>query len=884
MQYIFSVLLLLFSISFLFAQNDESDSLTILKYYKKGVKSHSEDDFPKAVEYWSKELGLKKDYYGEVHFETSRTYHNLGTAFYEQGLNKKAIQDYEKALGIRLQLLKDSDEKELKGFTKKTYKQLIKLYNEEGDYDKAILLFEDCLNSLKAQHKDVPELLVYLAQSYEKKEGILIDKSIEIYKEAIGVFKEKKDVEKTAKTLYDLGNALESKNDLINAEKAYLESFDILYNTIGEYSIDIFNVSNNLGFLNIQKGEFKEAEKYLQEAIGIAEFLYEEEPTPYNLVLQAYPYDNLGELHFKKGDFKKELEYYEKGLRYFIPSFERIKNELNTHRFEGVKFNGLKTDAMITLASRAQCLYRLGRKEEALENYEFIDKVISSLRQDINTSSSNLHWIQKTRETYENATFLAVELNEKEKAFEFIEKSKSVLLFENLLKAKQINLNTLTEDLQEKRNVFLEKVQLLENEIVYNPEKQDSLNIKLQILKGELNEFDKKYFKENLLDTDFKEKTLTSFQDYLAKKDVVAIEFFGNTEQLIAAIISASDIQYHIYKKNDKRKGNISQWIKNISIQKSNISKSDIQSLNALSHSIYEDIIQPLNIAENKPLIIIPDGILQFIPFEALVTENNNDADFQSASYFIHKNPISYAYSASVHLELSNKRIIGSDDMLIMAPQSFEGLADLSTEEAESISSLFPSSRILINEDATAQAFLEDAAAQDIIHLSTHASGGSKEHPQPWIAFKDRKLNLSELYNLQLNTQLVTLSACETAKGEMIEGEGVMSLARGFSFAGVPQVITSLWEVNEKSTSEMMQNFYKYIKEGATPNRALHQTKLDYIKNHSLAEASPYHWAAFTAWGHDSYNSSSGMNYWFYGVVTLLMLLCSYVFISKRGK
>ena len=884
MQYFFTTLLLLFSITFSSAQS-ESDSLAILDYYNKGKESYSKKNYPDAVVFWKKELDLKKDKYSKNQFEISRTYHNIGSAFYQQSLNKKAIEYHNKALEIRLKLIPSSTEEDLTELTKKTYKQLINLYNKEGDYDKAILLFEDCLNSLKTTHKDVPELLVYLAQAYEKKEGNLIDKSIKTYKEAITIFKENNDIKKTATTLYDLGNALESKNDLINAEKAYLESYDILYNTIGEYPIDLFNVSNNLGFLKIQKGEFKEANRYLQEAIEIAEVLYEEEPTPYNLVLQAYPNDNLGELYSKKGDFKKELEYYEKALRYFIPNFERIKNQLNTTPFESIQFNGLKTDIMRTLASRAQCLYKLGQKEEALENYEFIDKVTSSLRQDINTTSSNLHWIQKTRETYEAATLLAIELDQKEKAFEFIEKSKSVLLFENLLKAKQINLNTLPADLQEERDDFSEKIQLLANEIIYYPEKKDSLNIKLQILKGDLNSFDKKHFEQNLLDANFKEKTLTDFQKYLLKKDAIAIEFFGNTEQLIAAIISPSDIQYHIYKKDEKRKENISEWIKNISTQKSNISKSDIQVLNTLSFSIYQDIIQPLNIPNKKSLIIIPDGILQFIPFEALITENSDNADFSSAAYFIQSNPISYAYSASVHLELSNKKIIGSDNILIIAPQHFEGLADLSAAEAEAIKELFPNSRILSNENATSKAFLQDAADQDIIHLSTHASGGSKEYPQPWIAFKDRKLNLSELYNLQLNTQLVTLSACETAKGEIIEGEGVMSLARGFSFAGVPQVITSLWEVNENSTSEMMKSFYAHIKNGAEPSKALYQTKLDYIQNHSLAEASPYHWAAFTAWGHDSYNSNSaGPNFWFYGVVVLLGLFSAYLFISKKRK
>jgi hypothetical protein len=82
-----------------------------------------------------------------------------------------------------------------------------------------------------------------------------------------------------------------------------------------------------------------------------------------------------------------------------------------------------------------------------------------------------------------------------------------------------------------------------------------------------------------------------------------------------------------------------------------------------------------------------------------------------------------------------------------------------------------------------------------------------------------------------------------------------------------------------------MQTFYSQIKNGKEPSTALHQTKLDYIQNHSLAEASPYHWAAFTAWGHDSYNSkSSGTNLWLYVVFVVLGLLSTYLFMSRKGK
>ena len=101
-----------------------------------------------------------------------------------------------------------------------------------------------------------------------------------------------------------------------------------------------------------------------------------------------------------------------------------------------------------------------------------------------------------------------------------------------------------------------------------------------------------------------------------------------------------------------------------------------------------------------------------------------------------------------------------------------------------------------------------------------------------------------DLYNLTLNAEMVVLSACETGIGELQKGEGIISLARGFSYAGAKSIITTLWSINDEKSKELMLSFYSNLKEGQTKDAALRQAKLDFIHKYSH-RAHPFFWAAF---------------------------------------
>ncbi len=854
-----------------FVAAQQKDSLAILELYNKGKEAYQADDYENAQIFWEQELNLKKGFYKENHPEIARTYHNIGSAFYYQNLLKRGKTYYERALDVLLDLLRKGimDDSKMLSLLIKTYKQLTLIETKLGDYDKAILLYENCKNNLKIEAADIPDILVYKAQALEEKGGLFIDKAIEDYKEAIEIFKTQKAIEDVGTTLNDLGNAYNLKRLYLAAHEAYLASYDVLYNDVGVLSEDIFKVTNNLGASFIKIKDYGNAEKYLNDAIGLAENLYKDNLGYYRF---SSPYHNLGDLYVVKGEDEKALQNYEKALGFLIRDFEKIKTDFPLQNIHNEIFKGPKTRALIALASRAKCLFKLNQKQAALDTYSFIDKVVFKLREDLSTESSNLHWIEETRVMYEDAAHLAVALNQPEKAFEFIEKSKSVLLFENLLRAEKIQLDNLSVGQKAHRDSLLEKIQLTENKVsVAEQDVSGKLavhkNEKL-MLKKELAAFDEKYFGTSNFEFDFRENALEDFKRYLAGENRTAIEFFGDVDNLLVAVIDGKSIRFHSYPKNENRAGNLKNWIANVSNPPS--SSTEIKHSNELAAAIYQDLLAPLELPGGERLLIIPDGILQFVPFEALLcTADFEGKPLAELPYLLHRNPIGYAYSASVQLQLLQQRKVPSGKSLVIALKQFKDLPDLNSDEADVVSNLLRSD-VLKEHEATASAFLHQVADYDLLHLSTHADASSTM--QPWIAFRDRKLNLFELYNLNLNARLVTLSACETAKGELVKGEGVLSLARGFSFAGVPQVITSLWKVNEQSTTDIMTSFYGFIQQGLPVSEALAEAKKEYLATNSLSKAAPYHWAAFTALGHDSYVVDSGRNWWWIGALLILFL------------
>ena len=186
-----------------------------------------------------------------------------------------------------------------------------------------------------------------------------------------------------------------------------------------------------------------------------------------------------------------------------------------------------------------------------------------------------------------------------------------------------------------------------------------------------------------------------------------------------------------------------------------------------------------------------------------------------------------------------------------------------------------------LRNDATESNFINEGDGCSILHFGTH---GETDDQRPLfsrlVMAKDREndgyLHAYEIFNKELNADLAVLSACKTGQGKILDGEGALSLAHAFSYAGVPSTVMTLWEVDEKVTAEILKNFYSFLDEGMSKSDALHTAKLEFLSTASDQLQSPYYWGGLALIGNDAplISRSSSSNYLYYtaGILVLLII------------
>jgi CHAT domain-containing protein/Tfp pilus assembly protein PilF len=294
---------------------------------------------------------------------------------------------------------------------------------------------------------------------------------------------------------------------------------------------------------------------------------------------------------------------------------------------------------------------------------------------------------------------------------------------------------------------------------------------------------------------------------------------------------------------------------------------------------LYRELIQPALpwIAGQKRLVVVPDGILHYLPFEALL----GNEDRLVAEDFT----LAYAPSVSVFGALRQrpaapqrrKELLAYGDPVfstkaeaVAASQaivrgvykagrySFPPLPN-TRQEVIQISQLFRPDRrkIRLGAEATESSVkAERLTDYRRLHFASHAVVDEAFPSRSGIVLslvntrdEDGILRMNEIFNLDLNAETVVVSACQTGLGKIVRGEGMIGLTRAFLYAGTSRVVVSLWEVNDLATPELMKAFYRGMKDGVAPSDALRQAKLAMLRSGVAAYRHPYFWAAFVGVG-----------------------------------
>lgn len=263
--------------------------------------------------------------------------------------------------------------------------------------------------------------------------------------------------------------------------------------------------------------------------------------------------------------------------------------------------------------------------------------------------------------------------------------------------------------------------------------------------------------------------------------------------------------------------------------------------LNVQDHlaELYRMLIGPLDgfLADRKSLVFVPFDFLHYLPFHAL---------FDGATYLTDRFTISYAPAATIYRLFKTKLVAVNGPALLFGVP--DARTPFITDEIESIGSVLPDVRAYVGAEATRDRLTREMTRARLIHIASHALFRPDNPMFSSIQLHDTALNFFDIYNLRTSAALVTLSGCGTGLSSVVAGDELLGLVRGFLYAGTTSVLISLWDVNDRATSDLMRYFYGHLAEGQPKSQCLRLA----ISRLRQEHPHPYYWAPFLLMGDPS--------------------------------
>jgi CHAT domain-containing protein len=459
----------------------------------------------------------------------------------------------------------------------------------------------------------------------------------------------------------------------------------------------------------------------------------------------------------------------------------------------------------------AKVFYHLGQLQKSAE---FLEKSLSLIEEarkseDINLSIGLL-------ETYHNGYRLLAQIKSEnpQESFELSDFLKARLLKERINDTAAKIITTIAPDVR----------QLMEE-----------LSIKFindQSLATELEKAEKLVVKAvPALNLD--KPTLTELNKITGLNDAVIISYFFTLDKKLMAFVwekgkPLQTVYLPVAEDEVERSAKTTQQkIKNLIFFKRD------------GRNLYDKLLKPLNLT-SKHLIIVPDKSLWKIPFQALSSDGEK--------YLIEEKLISYTPSVSILLEQLKSTKSNRQTLQAFANSSFENKRlEYVNAEASTVAEIYNSKPVI---NATVNDFTQLSEKADILHFSMHAEVENEQPLDSFLGFRklgkdDGRLTVEELLNIKLKKgSLMFLASCDT--NNVLNGEGLVSLAWGMMGSGATTIISAQWEANDKSTAIFTNSFYKNYKQGNSAAEAMQKAALELIKDKSNNMHEPYYWADFT--------------------------------------
>jgi CHAT domain-containing protein/predicted negative regulator of RcsB-dependent stress response len=497
---------------------------------------------------------------------------------------------------------------------------------------------------------------------------------------------------------------------------------------------------------------------------------------------------------------------------------------------------------------------KLDQEQKAAESYRNSILVIEKIRGNLTIDEFKSRYFDNKREVYDRLIRILLKSNKSVEAFQISEQARARAFYDILANKKIDYKGAMPGDLisleQSKRIEIQKLYKLLQKGDVSYASNESTRNIDLTQLRNTLADTQSEY--EDIIQriklynpayaemVSVQPVNLSELQKGLDQSTAV-LTYWISSNELILWLITGSEIVSRSVPITDLSLASLIEKARK-SIQ-SNAPDETKASLSML----YTILVAPVEnqLSGKSNLVIIPNGSLHFLPYQALINSKGE--------YLVQQFNLIYAPSASVYMVCNSRKALpGSkfmgmalSDIMVEDKPGLPGTAD----ELRKILPLFPENISTFGRQSTETFVKKNAGEYNFIHFATH---GSYNYEQPLYSHllflpseeDDGRFNVFEVFELNINASLVTLSACETGLGNVSHGDELVGLSRAFLFAGSSSVIVSLWAVADYSTSLLMTNFYRYLKDHNL-QEALTLAQRDVIKIYPQ----PLYWSPFVLIG-----------------------------------
>jgi CHAT domain-containing protein len=595
----------------------------------------------------------------------------------------------------------------------------------------------------------------------------------------------------------------------------------------------------------------------------------------------------LGDIALQTNNSNQALKYFQQALLLLLPGWKPANDKLIPETIQLYSENTL-TDALF---GKASALAQLHQPQEALQHYISAFVATGKLRKELFYTESKLKEIAASRSQVQAATSLAYD---QWKATHDRRYLNQLLLITELSRAQVLmderQSSMATSHVYTEGDSLIRRAKHLQQAIMYyqhellQAKDKKGMNNLLQQAEYDLSLLNKKIKQQTRSNNNSPTvQTLNNIIQQLPAY-VTVLEFVAGTDSSFIVELTSKGIQSIQVVNTPDIPAFMKRWFANGPSAMMNQPRDFYNEC----HRLYQAIFKNRTWNKERRYMLIPDGPFNHLPFEALLTNAAYQNNFSQWPYLFKQATLLQAYSLAVWFEQQTTKYPSTTfSGFFVSKGKDDQQATLDIEAEYQTLSKKITGHYYTNASATWNAFNSIGDSTGILHISTHAVSSASD-TFPYLQLYDKPFYLFDLRYKHFSPALIVLSACKTADGSPLAGEGLNSISRGFTAAGAGGVISSLWNVNDKTAIALMQCFYEQLPQQPDLALALHNAKKQWLQqeNENPTMQLPYYWAGFIYSGHLQKISVPAVSTYskYYWLAALLFIPCIWFVVQHWPK